>query len=312
MKCLKYFLHRALGLLVGLFPILALADEFKWSHMVGVFTPPATDRSMAFLAQIFGGVGSGLAAGGSTIMGEIFGVFNAGLLVVTGVVLTYITIRSITDTAMDGEAMGKKLSHWTAVRVALSVVILVPGPSGYSLINSVVMWFTVQGVGFADTIWSHSLDYLKNGGVIYRQVLNTNRPEVASGLLDQILVIGDKKPSATTTSVSPSQNKAGASDIFRSMVCMHVLDRNIGAMREKVEKDINDDVNRVNKYYPKDQQMNCCAMCAPISIYIQILQVVFLRQIQEIHNMERLPQRYLFREMVYTTRRQIKKSLFTF
>src|SRR3972149_10757978 len=133
------------------------------------FPPPTYDMSVGFLAKMFGAVPGvpQFSAAGSTIIGAIFGVFNAGILALSGVFLSYTITKIVTETTMDGGAMGKSTTIWTSVRVALSTSLLVPQASGYSLINGIVMWVVIQGVGLADLTWNRAMDYLKQGGSLY-------------------------------------------------------------------------------------------------------------------------------------------------
>lgn len=259
MRHLKQFIYRLIGLFLAFFPLLAFADSYKWSGLASVFAPEPSDLSMAFLSQIFGGAGGGLAAGGSSIMGEIFGVFNSGLLTITGLVLVYVTLRSITDTAMDGEAMGKKLNHWMAIRVAAGIGLLVPKASGYSILNSIVIWATVQGVGFADTVWNHSLEYLANGGVIYRQISSATDVSTASGILDGKLLVGDRfqagHPPTVKDEGSTVGKAAGAGDIFRSLVCMHSLEEGIRSAQKDALADVKGDYDK-REHYPKKRDLD--------------------------------------------------------
>ena len=51
-------------------------------------------------------------------------------------------------------------SGWGAIRAVLGVGLLVPGTTGYSLIQVFVMWVVIQGVGLADTIWETGANYM--------------------------------------------------------------------------------------------------------------------------------------------------------
>jgi len=53
------------------------------------FTPPATDYSVIFLGNLFGIVDGVLHGSGSQIMGEMFGVLNASILAISGVIIMY-------------------------------------------------------------------------------------------------------------------------------------------------------------------------------------------------------------------------------
>jgi len=162
------------AIILILIPALSLAQPFPSSPLWDMFqnltfTPPSNDMSVAFLARMFGAVPgvAQLASGGTTILGTVFGVFNAAILALSGVFLSYTITKIVTETTMDGSAMGKGTTIWTAVRCALSTSLLVPQASGYSMINGIVMWVVIQGVGLADITWSSAMDYLKAGGTTY-------------------------------------------------------------------------------------------------------------------------------------------------
>lgn len=138
---------------------------------VRLFYIPKDDRSIRYLAQIFGDVGGLLHnPGGSQLMGELFVIFNLSMWVLAGFFVLYATISSIVFTTQDGGGMGGqgKMNSWVAVRVVAGTAMLIPKFSGYSFIQYLVMWTVLQGVGMADAVWESGLNYLKeHGGVIY-------------------------------------------------------------------------------------------------------------------------------------------------
>lgn len=131
------------------------------------FTPPATDLSVKLLGSIFGIVDGVLAGTGSQILGSMLGVFNAAVLAVGGILLTYALLISTLNTAQEGEFLGKKWSSvWVPVRVVTGVALLIPKASGYCLMQIFVMWVVVQGIGAADRVWGSALSYMARGGVL--------------------------------------------------------------------------------------------------------------------------------------------------
>jgi len=145
-------------------PMLGFADDTM------SFAPPVTDFSVIFLANIFGTVDGVLQGTGSQILGNMFAVFNAAVLALGGMIITYTLLVSTMNTAQDGEMMGKKWSSvWVPVRSAGGLALLMPKASGYCLLQIFVMWTIVQGVGAADKIWNAALNYLNRGGVIIQQ-----------------------------------------------------------------------------------------------------------------------------------------------
>ncbi|MCK4608282.1 MAG: DotA/TraY family protein, partial [Gammaproteobacteria bacterium] len=211
-------------------PQLAFADSIPGVPGGGfnAFTPTPGDWSIQFLRQIFGEVGGSAVLSGpsQTIISKLFGVFNFGMLSLISVVIIYVIIKTVIDVASLGEVLGRKISHWTAVRTAFGVGLLVPVKlGGYSYIQVVIMWAVIQGVGLADNAWTTAVEYLQQGGVIYTTPAQTEKAtELMLPLVDSLV-----KPSSSTPSSASSQGSVaiGATDVLSSLSCMHVLDRTI-------------------------------------------------------------------------------------
>jgi defect-in-organelle-trafficking protein DotA len=182
-----------IGLLLSLFPTLLLADGL---------TPPPGDLSVSYLATIFGVFG-GLHGTGSQIIGTMAGSFNAAILVMMSVILTYSLFISILNTAHQGEFLGQKWSSiWVPLRMVCGVGLLLPKATGYSFIQILVIWVVVQGVGAADQVWNVALDYLNRNGTVVE-------PNASLGQ--------DKGTADNTFLVSKTGN------ILKSEVCMYTL-----------------------------------------------------------------------------------------
>lgn len=182
-------------LIVTLFPLLAFADNSM------TFAPPVTDYSVGFLANIFGMVDGVLHGTGSQIMGSIFEVFNAAVMALGGIIVTYTMILSTMNTAHEGEMLGKKWnSIWVPVRATAGFALLVPKASGFCLLQIFVMWVVVQGIGAADKLWNAALSYLDRGGVIVQEQVD---------------------PTSALLGTSGAQNvTVGAMVILSGQVCM--------------------------------------------------------------------------------------------
>ncbi|VEG91047.1 type IVB secretion system protein DotA [Legionella spiritensis] len=168
----------ALGTLFALFPLLALAQD---SGALS-FAPPPSDYSVVFLGNIFGIVDGVLHGTGSQIMGTMFGVFNAAVLALGGIVIIYTLLVSTMNTAQEGQLLGQKWSSiWVPMRSTLGLALLIPKASGYCLMQIFVMWVVVQGVGAADKVWNAALSYLNRGGVIVQTQINPIASLTASG-----------------------------------------------------------------------------------------------------------------------------------
>ena len=201
------------SLLLTLFPMLASAGDSM------TFAPPTTDYSVGYLADLFGIVDGVLHGTGSQILGSIFAVFNAAVMALGGMIITYTMLVSTMNTAHEGEMLGKKWnSIWVPVRATAGFALLIPKASGYCLLQIFVMWVVVQGVGAADKLWSAALGYLNRGGVI----IQAPQPNPVTSLT---------APSPAITLLT------GAINILSGQVCMltiqKTLEQQLSALKNK-------------------------------------------------------------------------------
>tara|TARA_B100000989_G_scaffold295964_1_gene278174 strand:- start:19017 stop:21284 length:2268 start_codon:yes stop_codon:yes gene_type:complete len=150
--------------LLGLVLLLASGSASAQS----MFDIPLTDVSRIYLNTIFGTVGNVLSGGGSQLLKEAFSYFNSAVLVLGGIIIIYSLIVSTVNTSHDGEMLGKKWnSVWIPLRSAVGFGLLLPVKAGgYAVIQVMVMYVVLQGVGAANYIWSNTLDYIGTGGNI--------------------------------------------------------------------------------------------------------------------------------------------------
>lgn len=197
----------AYALILVFFPSLLFADSSSLS-----FAPPMTDYSVLFLGNIFGVVDGVLSGTGSQIMGEMFKVFNSAVLGLGGLIIMYTLLVSTINTAHKGQMLGEKWnSVWVPVRATLGLALLVPKASGYCLIQIIVMWVVVQGVGAADKVWNAALNYLNRGGLIVQTQINPLS-----------ILNNDNKPIAQ-----------GAAAMLSGQVCMYSVQKALERAREQ-------------------------------------------------------------------------------
>jgi conjugal transfer/type IV secretion protein DotA/TraY len=118
-----------------------------------LFEPMAQSKAVWILQAIAGGL---LAQGGGDPLLAGLKLLNAGMLTIGGVLAAYTILSSVLSTAHDGEMLGKKFSSvWIPIRYSLGTALLVPFLSGgYCVIQALVMWVILQGVGLADQVWA--------------------------------------------------------------------------------------------------------------------------------------------------------------
>ncbi len=210
----------SLSLLI-LLPINGHADDsqtftFTNESSSHFFDPAANDQSLIYLGEIFGTMPSILAGSGSTLLSDIFGIFNTIVMVVAIFFVAYTTFVGILNTAGDGEMFGRKWSSmWVPVRLVGGLGLLVPTDSGYCVAQMIIMWIVVQGIGAADHLTNTVIDYMEQGQVVFMRSI-----EDASGG-DQGQTGGATGSEAETNSITTYDSTISA--LYQGMTCMQAI-----------------------------------------------------------------------------------------
>lgn len=244
MKRYAKYIEWAWMIVMLLVPCIGFADSTDLLKGLN-FTPPAGDLSVAYLAKIFGAIPGikQFPSDAKTILGPIFYIFNAGVLGISGLFLGYTTFKLITETATDGASMAKASTMWVAVRTSLSAGLLVPTVSGYSVINSIVMWVVIQSVGLADSAWTAAINYLSQGAPITVQTKNL-------GVDYSLIGYGVTNPT-NPTDVNNKADESGATDVLSALVCSHTIKNALNKKLDSKGKYLNSEDFKiyVNKPY---------------------------------------------------------------
>lgn len=162
-------INRILILFLILFPGLSFADVAS-----GPFTPPSSDISMQILNSLFGQIGA-FGDSSSDAFSNVMLTFNQAVLMVGGILATYTILAGTIGTAHDGEMLGKKFSSvWIPIRYSIGTALILPVINGYSVINYLVSWCLVQGVGLADMTWEA---YMSDSNIQSQLSVGLNKPE---------------------------------------------------------------------------------------------------------------------------------------
>lgn len=179
----------------------------------GYFSPPPSDKSLSFLGQLFGPVVGSTYLGGNAnpALLHMFERFNAIAMILGTIIISYVAIVSTVNTAQEGQVMGRKWnSIWIPMRSLLGLLLLVPGPkSGYSIIQNIVVWCLVQGIGAADNLWNGILDDLNQGLSATQGITTAEHNTHATKVYDALEVIGADV----------------ADNLLRSAVCMRSIQK---------------------------------------------------------------------------------------
>ncbi len=163
-------LLRILALLSLFFPQLAFASN--------IFEPVAGDKSMLVMSSLFGKLGTFGTSGADPFAAGIQ-MFNGAVLAIGGLLVAYTIIAGTIGTAHDGEMLGKKFSSaWVPIRTALGTALVLPVINGtYCVMQGIVGWLIVQGIGLADNVWTsytstESINMLAGAGLASVEVKN--------------------------------------------------------------------------------------------------------------------------------------------
>lgn len=135
------------------------------------FTIPSSDLSVHYLGLLFGPVSNVLQGHGSNLLGQIFLVFNQGIMILASLWLAYTSINLVFSSAIEGSMTSpQRKPALIFLRLGVGFALIIPSAaSGYSAIQDIVMKVAVEGVALADDVWDYSLQYLQNGGFIYAE-----------------------------------------------------------------------------------------------------------------------------------------------
>lgn len=149
----------------------------------GPFAPVADDISVKVINQIFGG----LVNGGNDAFGSAISTFNSAVLIIGGILATYTILAGTIGTAHDGEMLGKKFSSvWIPIRYSLATALVLPVlTGGYCIMQQMVIWLSMQGIGLADSVWD---SYMQTPGVAANMSISRNTEDKARALAENIFM----------------------------------------------------------------------------------------------------------------------------
>ncbi|MDG2348742.1 MAG: DotA/TraY family protein [Gammaproteobacteria bacterium] len=202
-----YFLWLILLLLPGSIFADTTSGDFPM-----LFDVAKNDLSISYLKILFGQVGTVLLGPPNSIVQEVFTIFNLGILTLAGVLMCYTVVLSVVNTSQEGNPMGHKMSPWVVVRIVAGSTFMMPMSTGYALIQVITMWMVIQGIGFADMIWSKAVDVIASSPTgIYPTSAGENNPY--EDILDSDLLksYADKSSSTTKTMIA---------SFFASSLCL--------------------------------------------------------------------------------------------
>lgn len=186
-----------------------------------------TDASVNILSRVFGPVIDSLTRGeaaenvsaSTNIIASMIGVFNSGIFVIAGFMLSGIVIMSVINTANDGEVMKNSSLVTSLLRLLSGVTALLPTASGYSFIQLFVLAISLWGIGLAN--------YAYKTGV---------QTDILSGNLSVISATKGISDKSLNESYALADIRTFAEGLTRAFYCAHVANANfVTASGERVK-----------------------------------------------------------------------------
>lgn len=220
---------------------VAFADDIGTATTFAAgLTPPSTDYSVAYLSQIFGTVGNVLVGTSGQIIGQMFAIFNKGVLVVAALWLCMTTVQMCLRAATEGSFMGQnKNVHMIMLRIALGFGLIIPSSAtGYSLLQDLFMKIVVSGVALADQTWDAALNYIEYGGQLF---IPPSTLSSDTDIISKTVGTGTLSPGSYPSS-NRSLNLKPVTQIFQDEVCMIASSKKMWAL-------IDSSGHRIYEYY---------------------------------------------------------------
>lgn len=158
MKYLNPFIIISLVLLATLWPHTAWAAD-------GLFSVSDNDIAKKEFIDYIGGTAIG--GQGPSAFGAIIGIFNGAVMTLGGIYLAYTFIFGTAQGAHDGQFLGKRWSSlWIPIRMVTGVVLAAPSlAGGLCIAQWLILWLSLQGIGFANLVWTSYTANIASGGV---------------------------------------------------------------------------------------------------------------------------------------------------
>lgn len=139
-------------------------------------TIPDTDLSLQILqylfpdlvAKIMGGTG-GAGATGAGVLADLFYAFNTFCAFALGLILLYISLVGIANSAHEGEPLGKQFSTlWTPVKMVTGLAFVVPigALKGFSLLQAIIILLVCVSISGANYLYRALADYFAANATI--------------------------------------------------------------------------------------------------------------------------------------------------
>tara|TARA_R110002072_G_scaffold303138_2_gene495475 strand:- start:11890 stop:14175 length:2286 start_codon:yes stop_codon:yes gene_type:complete len=149
-----------------------------------------SDKSLEYLRYIFGSavniiIGGTGPASPDSIIGALSEILNTGMLIFTGLIVGYVFLTGVLNSAHEGNPLGKMYNTmWIPMRMVLALALVLPFAGGYSTMQLGVMWIAGHGIGLANSSWEKALDYMSSTGSLYPPTISIKYENLGKSILE--------------------------------------------------------------------------------------------------------------------------------
>lgn len=148
------------------------------------------DKSLEYLRYIFGNTVDIITGGvgpsdPDSVLGAMSQILNTGMLVFTGLIVGYVFLTGVLNSAHEGNPLGKMYSSmWVPLRMVIALSLVLPFSGGYSTMQIGVLWLAGHGIGLANTTWNAALDHISGTGTLYPPQIAVDYEKTAMRILE--------------------------------------------------------------------------------------------------------------------------------
>ncbi|EKN3347695.1 DotA/TraY family protein [Yersinia ruckeri] len=152
------------GALLYLFTASAWADTTVSFSSIEQAAKRSSDLSRQILVMIFGDVVTNPLSTDSSMIGQMFFVFNGIVMAIAVVWFLFVTLKHMVKAGQNGQIFNQGSSMVGPVSTAAGFLTLVPTVSGWSIAQLTFLWAaSIMGVGSANLVTDRIVDLLEDG-----------------------------------------------------------------------------------------------------------------------------------------------------
>jgi len=149
--------------------VLAIGLSFDLYAQSNEVVSNPYDKSIVHMRIIFGDVVNVITGGEQpdipdSILGQMSRAFNAGMIVLTTILILFLVVTGTIKSAEDHETIGKRFSAtFVPLRMVMALSFVIPMSSGYSVMQIGVLWVAGNGVQLANNVFNEANEFMRSG-----------------------------------------------------------------------------------------------------------------------------------------------------